>query len=55
MANCPECDALLTTEDDLEEGETLDCPDCNLELEVVSTNPLELGVVGGNEEEERLQ
>ena len=54
MANCPECDTLITTDDDVEEGETLDCPECGLDLEVVSTHPLELDVVVGDEEEKEL-
>jgi lysine biosynthesis protein LysW len=37
---------------DLEEGQTLDCPECGRELEVVNTNPMELDVVANEEEEE---
>lgn len=54
MAHCPECDAALDVEDDdVEEGQKLDCPDCGAELEVVGTNPLELNVVLDEEEEEQ--
>ena len=54
MAHCPECDAVLDVEDDeVEEGAKLDCPDCGAELEVVSTNPLELNAVLDEEEEEQ--
>jgi alpha-aminoadipate carrier protein LysW len=43
MANCPECDALVDLEaDEAEEGELVSCPECGTDLEVVSTNPLEL-------------
>ncbi len=46
MAFCPECEATLDVEDeDIEEGQRLDCPECGAELEVVNTNPLELDVV----------
>lgn len=52
MARCPECDALIDTDNDVEEGETMDCPDCGAELEVVNTNPVEFEVISSKEEEE---
>ncbi len=53
MAVCPECDATVDVdEEDIEEGQTLDCPECGAELEVVNTNPVELDVVSNEEEEE---
>jgi alpha-aminoadipate carrier protein LysW len=53
VANCPECGTLLDIEsDEVEEGETLSCPECQVELEVVGTNPLELDVIEEEEEEE---
>ncbi|HXJ92293.1 MAG TPA: lysine biosynthesis protein LysW [Terriglobia bacterium] len=53
MAHCPECDAVIDMEDDeVEEGEKLDCHECGAELEVVGTNPLELRVFADEEEEE---
>lgn len=53
MAYCPECEATIDVEDgDLEEGQTLDCPECGAELEVVNTNPLELDVVSDEDEDE---
>lgn len=56
MALCPECEAAIDIEDDeVEEGQTLDCPECGVELEVVSTNPVEFNAVmeeGDDEEEE---
>ncbi len=40
---CPECDTPLDIdEDEIEEGETISCDECGLELEVVSVDPLEL-------------
>ena len=43
MAHCPECEALIDLDvDEVEEGEILSCPECGLDLEVVSTNPMEL-------------
>lgn len=39
---CPECDSPLDVDDELDEGETLECEECGAELEVVSTDPVEL-------------
>lgn len=52
MAICPECEANIEVDDDVDEGQTFDCPECGAELEVVSTNPLELDAVPPNEDEE---
>jgi alpha-aminoadipate/glutamate carrier protein LysW len=53
MAHCPECEAVIDMEDDeVEEGVKLDCQECGAELEVVSTNPLELRAVLDEEEDE---
>ncbi|MBI4461299.1 MAG: hypothetical protein HY653_00180, partial [Acidobacteria bacterium] len=53
MAHCPECGALLDIEsDEVEEGEILTCPECDVELEVVNRNPLEFDVLDEEEEEE---
>ncbi len=38
-ANCPECDATITLNDDVVEGEIVVCPDCAAELEVMSVDP----------------
>jgi alpha-aminoadipate carrier protein LysW len=53
MAHCPECEAVIDMEEDeVEEGQTLDCPECGAELEIVNTNPIELNVVTEEEDEE---
>ena len=53
MAFCPECEATIDLEDDeVEEGQTMDCPECGAELEVVNTNPLELEVVSSGDEDD---
>lgn len=40
---CPECDnPILVEEDEVEKGETLQCEECGVELEVVSVDPIEL-------------
>lgn len=43
---CPECDNPLDIDvDDVEEGEVISCDECGTELEVVSSDPLELAPV----------
>ncbi len=53
MALCPECEAKIDVDEEVEEGQKLDCPDCGAELEVVNTNPVELDAVADEEEEEK--
>ena len=40
-AICPECEAEITLDKPMR-GEIVSCPDCGVELEVVSVNPLTL-------------
>ena len=45
-AVCPECDnPIVVDEDELEEGETLQCEECGVDLEVVSVDPIELAPI----------
>ncbi len=39
-------------EDEIEEGEILSCPECEVELEVVQTHPVHLNVISDEEEKE---
>lgn len=49
MAFCTECDAEIEGEPyEYEEGEIVECPECGVELEVVSTSPLEFELVQGD-------
>ncbi len=53
MAQCPECEAAIDLEEDeVEEGQIVDCPECGVELEVVSIDPLELNAIAEDEEED---
>jgi alpha-aminoadipate carrier protein LysW len=52
---CPECDNPITVDpDEVEEGESVVCDECGMELEVVSVDPLELAPVeeAGYDDEE---
>ena len=43
---CPECDNPLDVDvDDVEEGEIIQCDECGTDLEIVSSDPLELAAV----------
>ena len=45
---CPECDHPLEIDvDDVEEGEVIQCDECGTDLEIVSSDPLELAAVDG--------
>jgi len=40
---CPECDnPIVVDTDEVEEGETVQCDECGVDLEIVSVDPLEL-------------
>ena len=53
MPTCPECDAMIDIDnDELEEGQTIECPECGSELEVVGTDPVELNLLSRGEEDE---
>ncbi len=38
---CPECDAVISIRNP-RDGAQLRCPECNVELEVISTDPFEV-------------
>lgn len=48
--HCPECDAELTFNDVIE-GEIVVCPDCGVDLEVISLEPFELALAPMEEED----
>ena len=50
MGICPECAADLGL-DAVEAGEIVQCPDCGVELEVLETDPLTLGLAPAEEED----
>lgn len=43
---CPECDNPLDLDpDEVEAGETVECSECGTELEIISSDPLEIAPV----------
>jgi alpha-aminoadipate/glutamate carrier protein LysW len=53
MVTCPVCDAVLDVEEDeLDEGEVLQCDECGTTLSVVGLDPLEIEPASDEEEDE---
>lgn len=52
IATCPECAAEIDLNpEDVMPGEIIDCPDCGVELEIMSTQPMALGLAPEEEED----
>jgi len=50
---CPECDSPISIDtDEVEQGETIQCEECGMELEVVSADPLEVAPIEEGYDEE---
>lgn len=49
---CPECDADVQVDEDMDKGDTVECDDCGAMLEVVGLDPIELDVAVEEEEDE---
>ncbi|HEV2022617.1 MAG TPA: hypothetical protein VGQ94_08815 [Terriglobales bacterium] len=53
---CPECESNLDIDaEEVDEGEIVSCPECGTDYEVITTHPLELNRLAGEEEEEELK
>lgn len=53
MSNCPECEAVIDEEfEDI--GEIITCPECGVELEVISIDPVEfdLALIDDDDDDE---
>jgi alpha-aminoadipate/glutamate carrier protein LysW len=47
MTRCPECESDLDLDGyELDQGETINCPECSTELRVVSNDPVVVTTVG---------
>ena len=54
---CPECDNPIDVDaDEVEEGETVQCDECGVDLEIVSVDPVEVAVIdnGGYDDEDAI-
>ena len=53
MVRCPDCAAAIDLdEDEVEEGEIMSCPECESELEVVSTHPVQLNSLSEDDDDD---
>ena len=53
MVPCPKCAVEIDVdEDEIEEGEILNCPECEAELEVVQIHPVRVNVISDEDEDE---
>ena len=52
MPTCPECDAEIHVDEDVDKGETVHCEECDSTLEVVGLDPIELDLAQKNEEDD---
>ena len=53
MATCPECDFEIDVDEyDVDKGDTLECDNCGVTLEVTGLSPIELELVPDDEDEE---
>ena len=59
MVHCPECETDLDIEEsEVDEGEVVSCPECGMDFEVITVNPIELKPVeedGYVDEEEEIE
>jgi alpha-aminoadipate carrier protein LysW len=51
QTTCPECAADITLGNDTLQGEIIQCPECGVELEVISLNPIALDLAPEEEED----
>jgi len=49
--HCPECDAEIAFEASTETGEIIVCPDCGVDLEVISLDPPEVALAPMEQED----
>ena len=52
MARCPECESDLDLDGyELDLAESVNCPECSIELRVVTNDPVGVAVVSGDDGE----
>ncbi|MGH9766967.1 MAG: lysine biosynthesis protein LysW [Blastocatellia bacterium] len=52
LAACPECEAEIHVDEDVDKGENIRCEECEAMLEVVGLDPIELDLAPEDEEDE---
>lgn len=49
LAACPECEAEIHVDEDVDKGELIHCDECDTNLEVVGLDPIELDLAPDDE------
>jgi alpha-aminoadipate/glutamate carrier protein LysW len=53
MAICPECEFEIDIDEyDVDRGDTLECDNCGVTLEIIGLNPIEFEVASDDDEDE---
>jgi alpha-aminoadipate carrier protein LysW len=53
MAICPECEFEIDVDEyDVDRGDTLECDNCGVTLEIIGLNPIEFEVASDEDEDE---
>src|SRR6202140_4426457 len=53
VVRCPKCAVEIDVdEDEVEEGEILNCPECESELEVVQIHPVNVNIISDDEDDD---
>ena len=52
LAVCPQCEAEIHVDDDLDKGDSVHCEECDAKLEVVGLDPIELDLAIDDKEED---
>ena len=56
MAICPECEFEIDVDEfDVERGDTLDCDNCGVTLEIIGLNPIEFEAASDEDEDEEKE
>jgi alpha-aminoadipate/glutamate carrier protein LysW len=54
MAICPECEFEIDVDEyDVDRGDTLECDNCGVTLEIIGLNPIEFEVASDDDEDEK--
>lgn len=51
LATCPECDADIHVDEDMDKGDVVHCDECEANLEVVGLDPVELDVASSDDDD----
>ena len=52
LTACPECEAEIHVDEDVDKGEVLRCEECDITLKVVGLDPIELDLASDDEDDD---